>query len=282
MSFIYQFLGWAMDGCYSLFKNYGLAIIAFTFLSKIILIPVLIWVQKNSIKMVKMQAEINTIKAKHYGDKDTIAELQDNLYKREKYNAFASVIPMAIQLLLLLALIHVIRVGMENPVIDKLFLGISLDEIPVNDGGILYLVPFAAGAAAWLLCVVQNRANVLQANSSIFEKYFTVVISVGLSLYLGFFVQVGVILYCIFANLFGIVQIFILNAAINPKKYIDFEKLEESRKELSALESIGKSRRFPRKIKNERRSTIKGFSALETSIWYSIPKAVVSTNILRV
>lgn len=271
MSFIYQFLGWVMDGCYSLFKNYGLAIIAFTFLSKIILIPVSIWVQKNSIKMVKMQPEINIIKAKHYGDKDTIAELQANLYKREKYNAFASVIPMAIQILLLLALIHVIRVGMENPVIDKLFLGISLDEIPVNEGGILYLVPFVAGAAAWLLCVVQNRANVLQANSSVFEKYFTMVISVGLSLYLGFFVQVGVILYWIFSNLFGIVQIFILNAAINPQKYIDFEKLEESRKELSALENIGKKSEISKEDKKREKADYKRFFSIENKhlVFYS-------------
>lgn len=36
--------------CYYLAHNYGLAIILFTLISKIVLLPVSVWVQKNSIK----------------------------------------------------------------------------------------------------------------------------------------------------------------------------------------------------------------------------------------
>ena len=45
---------WLMDLCYAVCKNYGVAIILFTLASKIILLPLSIWVQKNSIKMVQM------------------------------------------------------------------------------------------------------------------------------------------------------------------------------------------------------------------------------------
>ena len=46
-------LGIVMKFCYDLVSNYGLAIILFTFISKIVLLPISIWVQKNSIKMVQ-------------------------------------------------------------------------------------------------------------------------------------------------------------------------------------------------------------------------------------
>lgn len=107
--FIIDVLGIVMRFFYKLCNNYGIAIILFTLFSKIVLLPISIWVQKNSIKMVKMQPEINKIKIKYFGDKDKIADEQANLYKKEKYNAFASLIPLFIQIFLLLGLVEVIN-----------------------------------------------------------------------------------------------------------------------------------------------------------------------------
>ena len=97
-----------MKWCYDITKNYGLAILLFTVFSKIVLLPVSVWVQKNSIKMVKIQPEINRIKAKYYGDKETIAEEQQKLFKREKYNPLASIIPLILQIVLLMGVVEVI------------------------------------------------------------------------------------------------------------------------------------------------------------------------------
>ena len=98
-----------MRFCYNIISNYGWAIILFTLFSKIVLLPVSVWVQKNSIKMVKMQPAVNRIKIDHFGDKDAIADEQSKLYKKEKYNAFASLIPMLIQIILLIGLVEVIN-----------------------------------------------------------------------------------------------------------------------------------------------------------------------------
>ena len=102
-------LGYVMYFCYYLLHNYGLAIILFTLISKIVLLPVSVWVQKNSIKMVKMQPEINRIKAKHFGDADRIADEQSQIFKREKYNPLASLIPLAVQIILLMGLVAVMN-----------------------------------------------------------------------------------------------------------------------------------------------------------------------------
>lgn len=243
MNLLYQALGWVMNGCYALVSNYGVAIILFTFISKLVLLPVSVWVQKNSIKMVKMQPEINFMKVKYFGDKDAIAEEQAKIFKREKYNPMASVIPMIIQIILLIGVIGVIKEGMQNPHIHMGFLGLDLSLVPADKFGWLILSPIVAGISAWLLCVAQNRSNVLQSEQSKLNKYGTMVFSVGLSLYLGWFVSVGVALYWVASNVMAIAQLYLLNWAINPKKYVDYEKLEKSKKELEELGNIGGRRR---------------------------------------
>lgn len=306
MNILSSALGYVMAFCYKLVSNYGIAIILFTLISKFVLLPVSIWVQKNSIKMVKMQPDINRIKAKHFGDKDAIADEQSKLFKQEKYNPLASLIPLIVQIVLLLGLVAVIYhpldyllhlpqdfintlngmavsmlgadpesssiqlIVVENikngtfaaqlaalqtqfpdmdvaATIDAIkslnmsFVGINLSWVPSQIGGIDIIVPVIAGFSAWLLCVAQNASNVLQAEQSKLNKYGMMVLSVGLSLYLGWFVPAGVALYWIASNIFAIIQLYLLNWAINPKHYVDYEDLEESKKELAALEGIGGS-----------------------------------------
>ena len=108
MQWIGAALGAVMRLCYQWVQNYGLAVILFTILSKIILFPVSLWVHQNGIKMVRMQARINRIKIRHFGDGDAIAEEQGKLYKQERYNPFLGVVPIFVQLFLLIGLIQVI------------------------------------------------------------------------------------------------------------------------------------------------------------------------------
>lgn len=107
-------LGWLMWLCYRLVGSYGIAILVFTLLSKIILLPLSIVVQKNSIKMIRLQPEINRITATHYGDKDTITDETMALYKREKYSPLLGMVPMLIQIILVLGLIQVIYNPMQH------------------------------------------------------------------------------------------------------------------------------------------------------------------------
>ena len=89
MYYICYPLGYVMKWCWELLGNYGLAIILFTLCTKIILLPISVWVHKNSIKMVTIQPDINFIKAKYYGDRDRIAEEETALYKKIGYSPFA-------------------------------------------------------------------------------------------------------------------------------------------------------------------------------------------------
>ena len=63
--------------------------------------------------------------------------------------------------------------------------------------------------------------------------------SIAISLFLGAFVSLGVGIYWICSNLFSILQQMVLNMVIKPEKYIDYEDLAASKKELAAIENVG-------------------------------------------
>lgn len=262
-----------MDFCFHLVGNYGVAIILFTLLSKLILLPISIWVQKNSIKMVKMQPAINDIHIRYFGNKDAIAEEEAALYKKEKYNAFASLIPLIVQIVLLLGVVEAIKSPSEAALNSGFsFLGINLGWVTVENWGLSILSPIIAGLSALALCIGQNKMNVLQAEQSKFNKISMLIFSVGLSLYLGFFVQAGVALYWTASNLFAILQQYLLNIFINPKKYVDYKELERTRKELKEITEQAKStaRRTPEQIKKEHADYKRFFSiANKKLVFYS-------------
>lgn len=232
MQIIGRFFGSIMYGCYHLVGNYGLAIILFTFLTKIILLPISIMVQNNSIKMVKMYPELNHIKVKYFGSKDMISEEEYQLYKKENYHPMLDLVPVVIQLVLLMGVVEGIR-GLT--IGEKVFMGLDLGVVPIEVFGKAAAVPVLAALSAWLMCFTQNKANVLQSEQNKWNKAITLILSVGLSLYLGFFVEAGIGLYWIASNLMSIALMYILNYFINPKKYIDYEALAKSKEELEQL-----------------------------------------------
>ena len=320
-------LGKIMSFCYEIFKNYGIAIIVFTIFSKIVLLPISIWVQKNSIKMVKMQPDINKIKIKYFGDKDTIAEEESKLYKKYKYNPFASIIPLVVQIVLLLGLVAVINhpltyivnsdkdtrnkfediVLVHNKDLDESssslqievvkdiknnntkdyelvsksdvekvkdlnfkFLGFDLSWVASSEGGIAWLIPLIAGISALILCIGQNMMNVLQKEQSNLNKYGMLVLSVGLSLYLGTFVPAGVALYWTASNLLAILQQWLLNIFINPKKHVDYAELEKTSKELKEMNSSNKKKRTHEQKKKEKQDYKKFFNVVNKHlVFYS-------------
>lgn len=220
-----------MRMCYHWTGSYAFAIVLFTLLSKVILFPVSAWVQKNGINMVSMTPELNKLKIKYYGDKDTIAEETQALYKRKKYHPLASTIPMFVQLIMLMGVIEAVKkmIGSAETM---------LTAAPSQAGGWTFLMPLAAGAAALVLGLAQNHLNPLQREQNKREQWMTNGFSVALSLFLGAFVSLGVCIYWICSNLFTVGQQIVLNAVIKPEKHIDYDALNKSKKELESIEGL--------------------------------------------
>ena len=217
--------------CCKLVGNYSIAIILFTLLTKIILIPVSLYTHRNSLKMVSLMPALNRLQVKYYGDKDTIAEETQRLYKQKHYHPILSTIPMFIQLALLIGVIGAVRellAGTES----------MLSVYPSQLGGISLLMPLAAGGSALLLGLAQNRFNPLQREQPKASQWMTNGLSIGISLMLGAFVPMGVGVYWIASNLLTIPQQLLFNAIMPPKKYVDYDALAESKAELDKLNAL--------------------------------------------
>ena len=232
MEYLGKFFGFLLNWCNGLTGNFWWAIVAFTLLTKILLLPVSVLVQKNSIKMVKMYPEMNRIKAKYFGNKDKISEEQYLLYKRENYHPMLDLIPTILQLVILMGVVK---------------------AIPASEERSPLYMPILAALSALVMCLAQNRSNVLQSEQSKANQWGTLVFSVALSLYLGLFVSKGVAFYWICSNLMATAQMYLLNACISPKKYIDYDALAQSRKELEKVEKMSAVTRHKRQKELVRR-----------------------------
>ena len=255
-------LGLLMKAVYDLTGNYGLAIILFTFLTKIILLPVSLWVHANGIKMVKLEPAVNRLKIRYFGDPDKVADEQAALYKQAHYSPFAGVIPVVVQVILLIGLVQIIshpETWLGGATLNTQFLGLDLSKTPMSAWGVYILVPLLAGLAALVLSLAQNRLNPLQASQGKAAQMSTAALTVGISLVLGFTVPAGVGLYWIASNLLTILQQVVLNKIRNPEKEIDKAELEASRKELADYTNTGKETKRSREETRREKADYKRF-----------------------
>ncbi len=233
IDFLANILGYVMDFCYRLVPNYLLDIVLFTLLTKILLLPVSLWTNRNGLTMVSILPQVNRIKARYYGDRERIGDEQAAMYKKEGYHPLLTIVPLAIQIIILMGMIGVIHGITDTGLAPQLGL------IPVQDGGWTWLMPLLAGGAAVLLSVAQNRINPLQKEQSRAEQMSTNGFSVAISLILGCFVSVGVAVYWTCSNVMSIFVQLLCNLIQPPEKYVDYEALAASRQELEKLNAVG-------------------------------------------
>ena len=230
-----------LQPCYALTHNWWLSILLFTVIVKIILLPMSLWCQKNSIVMVQLMPALNRIKVKFFGDRETIGDAQNALYKERHYHPLLSLVPLAIQIIILFGLVEVIHTITDGGAPGTEFLG----KVPTVDGGLSWIMPVLAGISAIIMGFAQNRINPLQKEQSRAEKNMTNGLSIALSFILGIFVAAGMAFYWICSNLMSIAIQWLCNIIIKPAKYIDYEDLEASRQELAVLENVGAEEKTP-------------------------------------
>ena len=102
-------LGVLMKWCWQLVSDYGIAILLFTLATKVVLLPITVWIHKNSILMVKIQPEMNMLRVKYHNDAQTLATEQAKLFKRAKYRPMLTLVPLVLQIMLLLGVVYIIN-----------------------------------------------------------------------------------------------------------------------------------------------------------------------------
>ena len=89
--------------------GWGLAIVVMTVLIRVVLLPLTLRQFKSMRRLQRLQPEIRRIKAENKGNSDATNEAIMGLYKENKVNPFASCLPLAAQIPILLSLFYVLQ-----------------------------------------------------------------------------------------------------------------------------------------------------------------------------
>lgn len=109
ISFFANIFGYLLNIIYELIKNYGLAIILFSILLKLILLPLTIKQQKSMKKSQKVQGKVKEIQDKYKNNPEKMNQEIMDLYKRENLSPFSGCLSSIIQIVLLFGMFYLVR-----------------------------------------------------------------------------------------------------------------------------------------------------------------------------
>ena len=107
--FFASLFGYLLEIIYNLLSNYGVAIILFTVVIKLMLLPLSLKQQRTMKKTTKMQEKMKIIQFKYKNDQEKMNQEMMNLYKEEKMSPFSGCLTAIIQILLLISIFYLVR-----------------------------------------------------------------------------------------------------------------------------------------------------------------------------
>lgn len=234
--YLSQFVLWIAKVCGG---SYGWAIIIFTVIIRVILLP-LNAVQINSTrKMQEIQPELKALQEK-YSSKDLetrnkLNEETQKLYKEAGVNPYAGCLPMVIQLPVMLALYQAIW---RTPELQNgKFLWMDLGKPDPY-----YILPILAAVFTFLSSYIATL-SVPKSSQTTMTKVMSYAMAIMVGIWAIIF-QSAISLYWVISNLFQVGQTLVLQ---NPFKY----RKEQEAKEEAERERQRKMRRAYKRIKRK-------------------------------
>lgn len=109
ISFFAKIFGFVLNFIYELIGNYGIAIILFSILVKLAMLPISIKQQKTMKKSVKIQAKMKEIQFKYKNNPEKLNQETMELYKNENMSPFSGCFSAIAQIILLFAVFYLVR-----------------------------------------------------------------------------------------------------------------------------------------------------------------------------
>lgn len=135
MGAIANLFGYLLNFLYNTFNNYGIAIIVFSVILRIILIPVTISQQKAMKKSEKMQEKMKEIQKKYKNNPEKLNQETINLYKTEKMNPFSGCLSSILQIVIILSVFWLVSKPLTYmKKVDTAVIDGYIEEIKSEDG----------------------------------------------------------------------------------------------------------------------------------------------------
>src|SRR5574344_692171 len=108
MKTLSNLFGYLLNWLYMWCGNYGLAIIIFSIILRILLIPLTIKQQKSMLKTTEMQEKIKIIQKKNKGNQKRINQETMELYKTNKVSPFSGCLSGILQIVIILSVFYLV------------------------------------------------------------------------------------------------------------------------------------------------------------------------------
>lgn len=214
-SYIPVLLGTLLKFLYDIIGNYGLSIIVFTIITRLLLLPLSFAQTKSMKEMQIIQPKMDEIKKKYANDMEKQQQKIMELYKEHKVNPFAGCLPLLIQLPIIVGLFNVLRQPVKYvfgtdaayKAADSAFLWMkSLDKPDVIVlAGITFpfILPILSGFLTYLQTAMMSPKTNQKKDSMQMTMLYMFPL---LMLYWGLSFPAGVMLYWVVGTMFQIVQ----------------------------------------------------------------------------
>lgn len=126
LAFFANIFGYVLKLLYNVVGNYGWAIILFSVLVKILMLPISIKQQRTMKKNEKIQSELKQIQFKYKNEPEKLNQEMMALYKREGMSPFSGCLSSIVQIILLFSVFLLVRqpltymVKMDTDIINKM------------------------------------------------------------------------------------------------------------------------------------------------------------------
>lgn len=107
--FFANIFGYLLNSINNVIGNYGLAIILFTFLIKLIMLPLSIKQQRTMKKTSEIQEKVKVLQFKFKNDPEKLNREMMDLYKKENMSPFSGCLSTIAQFILLISIFYMVR-----------------------------------------------------------------------------------------------------------------------------------------------------------------------------
>ncbi|TWW12774.1 membrane protein insertase YidC 2 [Dellaglioa algida] len=221
--------------------NYGVGIIVFTIIIRVILLPLMIYQTKSMRKTAEVQPQLKALQAKHSGkDAATVQKLreeQQKLYAEAGINPIAGCLPLLVQMPILLALYQAIL--RTNVLKTGEFLWLQL-----GDKDPYFILPILAAILTYFVSKLGVMSQPEANSMSTIMVYGTPIMILVTAINL----PSALSLYWVITNAFSVGQTLLIN---NPFK-ITREREEKVRLEKEKAQAIQKAKKKAYKGRNKK------------------------------
>lgn len=166
---IVQPMGFIIEFIYNFIPNYGVALILFTILIKLILLPLSLKSQRSMVKQQKLMPQMQELQKKYANDKEKLNKEMMELYRANGANPASGCLPLLLQFPIIIGLFQVIqkplsymlRVNFNAP--ENINKVIELQQIVANNPDLSAMAP-----GGFLESTMEGLANNFQIAMSNF------------------------------------------------------------------------------------------------------------------